>query len=281
MTHSSVNAAKRIVPIDGVINFRDLGGYPNQIGQTVKWGKCYRSAQFDRMSEQGVVQLSNLNIQTVIDLRFADEIKQYPSNVRAFVKAGFLRWEDVSHDVHISQRSSDMQMSWKDSLDSYDPKQVREAMRINYPKKLYSHQAIYRAMLLKLINDETPLVFHCAAGKDRTGVAAALLLSLLGVSNELIIEDYLISQAQIQSLAEYWMAGGAINEDKVSDFQAKLLSYPNEVIAPIFTADEAYIKTLLEYVAKTYGNFTNYAHKVLKLTETQQAQLREQMLEQP
>jgi protein-tyrosine phosphatase len=102
---------------------------------------------------------------------------------------------------------------------------VREAMRLNYPKKLYSHQAIYKKMLMRLVEQQTPLVFHCAAGKDRTGVAAALILSLLGVSDELIIEDYLLDQGETENLLNSFHAGGASGPQGNSDFQQKLASY--------------------------------------------------------
>jgi len=171
-----------------------------------------------------------------------------------------------------------MQMSWKESLNSNDPAQVREAMRINYPKKLYSHRLIYRAMLRRIIADQTPLVFHCAAGKDRTGVAAALILSLLGVSDELIVEDYLLTQQAMQHLVENWVAGGATDSEEYDDFQRYLSKYPKETIQPIFDADEAYIRTLLDYVNTRYQGFENYALKTMGLQSSEIDSLQEALL---
>ena len=271
-------ATQRVLDIEGVLNFRDLGGYTNQQGQVVRWGKCYRSAQLDRLTEQGVADMSALNIKTVIDLRFSTETQTFPTNLSAFKNAEIIAWEDHNQDSKVAQRSSEMQLSWRDGLASNDPDKVREVMRVNYPKKLYSHQVIYRVMLLKLIEGQTPLVFHCAAGKDRTGVAAALILSLLGVSDEVIVEDYLITEREIAAMAEYWMTGGATDSDHISDFQSRLLSLPSEVIKPIFDADQSYIETLLEYVHTTYGGFEAYALQILGLSGQQLEALRAQLL---
>jgi len=270
---------QRVLDIDGVMNFRDLGGYVNQHKKRVRWGKCYRSAQLDRLSDKGIEEMSALNIQTVIDLRFADETKRFPTVHAAFKNAEFIAWQDQNEETEVVERSNEMQLSWKDSLDSNDPEKVREAMRVNYPKKLYSHRAIYRTMLLKIIDGQTPLVFHCAAGKDRTGVAAALILSLLDVADETIVQDYLLTQREIADMAEFWMSGGATDNANYSDFQSKLLSRPKEVLQPIFEADIAYINTLLEYVNQQYGGFERYALEKLQLTPEQLAQLRKQMLD--
>lgn len=254
----------RIIGIEGVINLRDLGGYETQDGLMVRWGSVYRSAQLDRMSEQGVEDMAALGIKTVIDLRFSEETKRYPTILKAVPGADILTWHDeFSGDEN--DRGDAIKRSWQQSLESNDPDQVREAMRVNYPRKLYSHSAIYRAMLMRLIDEKTPLLFHCAAGKDRTGVAAALILSLLGVSEELIIEDYLVTQSVTQNLLSSFHAGGATGPKDNTDFQRTLASYPKALVQPVFDADLSYIMTLIEYVNVQYGSFSEYACHVLKL----------------
>lgn len=268
---------QRILEIDGVINFRDLGGYQTEDGRTVSWGKVYRSAQLDRMSEQGAKDMAALGIKTVVDLRFSDETKRYPTMRHAVPNADILSWHDeFEADSH--GKGEAMKRSWKQSLDSNDPGQVREAMRVNYPKKLYSHKAIYKTMLMRLMDQQTPLIFHCAAGKDRTGVAAALILSLLGVSDEQIIEDYLVTQAATQNLLESFHAGGATGPQGNSDFQHKLASYPREMVQPVFDADLSYITTLMDYVKAQYGSFDQYAFMVLELNSDHVESLKQRLL---
>lgn len=267
----------RILDIDGTLNFRDLGGYQTEDGRTVQWGRMYRSAQLDRLSALGVEQTVALGIKTVVDLRFSHETAKYPTILAAVPNAQMLSWHQ--EQVGDSEKmSKDMQSSWRSSLDSHDPIKVREAMRTNYPQKLYSHAAIYRKMLISLADSETPLLFHCAAGKDRTGVAAAIVLSLLGVSYPQIIEDYLLTEQQLAGRIDAWIAGGAAGAKDNKDFQRSLAQYPRHVIDPIFTADKSYIITLLEYVDSTYGSFENYVKQHLELKDDVIAALREQLL---
>lgn len=271
----------RIVNIDGTLNFRDLGGYQTASGQTVKWGKMYRSAQLDRLSDSGIATLAELDIAVVVDLRFSDESNSYPTIKAAVPDAEMLSWHDElqSDQDQELDKSQTIRRGWRESLDSNDPNQVREAMRVNYPVKLYSHRAIYRKMLLRLSEDNTPLIFHCAAGKDRTGVAAALILSLLGVSEEQIIEDYLITQSLLEGKLGAWIAGGATSESQYHEFQKKLAEQPEEMLKPVFDADRTYIETLLSYVNEKYHGFEDYALQQLKLSDQNLIDLREALLE--
>ncbi len=267
----------RLLNIDGVINLRDLGGYSSKFGGRVRWGQAYRSAQLDRLSEQGINAMRKLNVKTVVDLRFDDETQRYPTLKAGFPDAQFITWR--SELTQFSEEDANqIKRSWKESLESGDPAQVREAMRVNYPAKLYSHKGVYRSMLVHLIQDDAPLLFHCAAGKDRTGVAAALILSLLGVSREDIIEDYMVTQSQVAHLLESWVGGGATQAQGYEDFQQKLAQYSREVVQPVFDADIAYIETLMDYVESKYGNFESYAVQVLQLSTDQLSQLRTQLL---
>ena len=269
---------QRVLKIDGSLNFRDLGGYRTDSGQTVKWRTVYRSAQLDRLTTKGIKDLATLDIKTVVDLRFSDESGKYPTIAAAVPNAEMLSWhnEQVSNSGDTSEL---MIRSWRDSLATNDPKQVREAMRINYPQKLYTHGAIYRKMLLRLIDGGSPLVFHCAAGKDRTGVAAALILSLLGVNNQQIIEDYMLTQKELEGRMEVWLAAGATNNENQEDFQSQLLRHPKELLKPIFDADKSYIETLLDYVKSTYGSFSRYAIQRLELSESEISALKTSLLE--
>lgn len=269
---------KRLLNIDGVINLRDLGGYIGLDQRSVGWGKMYRSAQLDRISESGISAMASLGVKTVVDLRFDDETERYPTVRDAFPIADFISWHSERLNTQKGPEN-EVKRSWRESLESGDSKLVREAMRVNYPKKLYSHQGVYREMLLRLVNQKSPLLFHCAAGKDRTGVAAAIILGILGVSEKDIIEDYLVSQSQVSKLLETWVAGGATESDEYDDFQKKLAQYPRELVQPVFEADVSYITTLLEYVGKTYVSFEQYALTVLELRPFDIQGLRESLLE--
>ena len=274
-----MNSKPRIIDAPGTLNFRDLGGYAGADGRTVCFGKVYRSAQLDRLEPKGVKVIRGLDIRTVLDLRFADETELYPTNSKAFPNAQILRWQDLEDLSAPTPSANKMRLSWRDSLGSRDPSKVREAMRVNYPTKLYSHRAIYQQMLRFLINDNTPLLFHCAAGKDRTGVAAALILALIGVDETQIMQDYLLTQELIEGRMETWLAGGATNSDKYQDFQSRLNEQPSEMLAPVLEADPSYMETLLSYVKETYGSFSNYAMQQLELSSHNIDTLKSRLLE--
>jgi len=106
---------QRILEIDGVINFRDLGGYQTEDGGTVCWGKVYRSAQLDRMTEQGVQDMAALGIKTVVDLRFGEETKRYPTMRSAVPDAEILSWQD-EFEGGISEKGEVIKRSWQQSV---------------------------------------------------------------------------------------------------------------------------------------------------------------------
>lgn len=278
---AAIDQQHRVLPIDGVINFRDLGGYQTQDGNKVRYGRVFRSAQLDRLTSIGVEQAASLGIKSVMDFRFDDEILRFPTVKHAFPQAEFVSWQDlqpVSKVKPLEKKQSVGKGSWRESLDSNDPDQVREAMRINYPQKLYSHKHIYRDMLMRLVKEESPLLFHCAAGKDRTGVAAALILSLVGVSDDLLVEDYLVTAETTKGLLESFHAAGAATGEDQQNFHSKLASYPKHVIKPVFDTDPDYISTLISYVNQKYGGFRSYAVAVLDLDEDFFRKLEEALL---
>ncbi|MFT6098090.1 MAG: protein-tyrosine phosphatase [Arenicella sp.] len=92
MTNEPLLKNQRILKFEGVINFRDLRGYQTEDGHTVSWNKMYRSAQLDRMSEQGAKNMAALGIKTVVDLRFSDETKRYPTMRHGVPGAEFFSW---------------------------------------------------------------------------------------------------------------------------------------------------------------------------------------------
>lgn len=277
--NQALSPSTRFLDIDGVVNFRDLGGYVTQDNRTVRWGQIYRAGQLDRPSSSGTDSLKALNIATVVDLRFSEETERYPTHWQAFPNVRVLEWQQFySPEKASGDSANSIKLSWQEALETGDTQEVRHAMRDNYPTKLYSHKGVYRAMLNSLIDGDVPLVFHCAAGKDRTGVGAAIILGLLGVSRDDIIEDYLLTQQVTENLYERFRAGGATGHQDHSDFQQRLASYPQSLIAPIFEADPNYIRTLLDYVESKYGDFANYAEQVLEFGEQELEQLKINLL---
>ena len=177
----------RFIPLEGCFNFRDLGGYRARDGRTVKSGRLFRSDALHHMTTQDMAYVqSSLEVSMVVDLRNPDEAEgagRWPtvgSTVR-YHNIPYLEGRDVSHpaaDIDPAVRLTEI-YTW---IISNAGKRVAESVRA-----LAGESSL-------------PAVFHCTAGKDRTGVLSAIILGLLGVDDEQIMADYCLTNQIIGSL---------------------------------------------------------------------------------
>ncbi|WP_343528070.1 tyrosine-protein phosphatase [Sphingomonas sp.] len=174
----------RVLPLQGGRNFRELGGYRTADGRMVKWGLLYRSGQMHDLTSADYAYLQKLGIRTVCDFRDTRERTTEPTLWPAGHSPKVLS-DDYALDM------SGMMLPGDPSTWTHE--QVVSAMTATYPKLLDQFRGQYARMFAELLAGHAPLAFHCTAGKDRTGVAAALLLSALGVPRATIIADYLLS----------------------------------------------------------------------------------------
>jgi protein-tyrosine phosphatase len=167
----------RHVELPNVFNLRDLGGYPAADGRTVAWRRLFRADGLQRLAVAEAKEFHALGLRTVIDLRRADEVAR-----------GRLQAEGLTYYNHSLQPAEWVVEQFDASM---DPARYLAERYL----EMTSQRGAEVASVLRLIADPTsaPLVFHCAAGKDRTGVVAALTLSLLGVNDDIIAEDYALS----------------------------------------------------------------------------------------
>jgi protein-tyrosine phosphatase len=170
---------ERAITFDNVFNFRDLGGYRGLDGRTVRHGVLYRADDLCRLSGEDLTRFADLGIRTVVDLRRPEEVARLgrvPDGAHAYRHA---------HVVHTD---------WPD----FDGDTVA---RVDYLLERYVEMAVQggaalgEALRTVADPDAAPLVFHCLAGKDRTGLVAAFTLYLLGVDEDDIADDYALSEA--------------------------------------------------------------------------------------
>lgn len=171
----------RFYDVSGGLNFRDIGGYKTEDGRTVRYGQLFRSGVMSGLQEDAIEEIAALGIRSVCDLRSRDEREAQPSHWLA------------GRDIHQSLREDGDGVG--DLLKFYNaieaaPETARDVMVHGYRTMPYALAPSYRAMFARLLAGETPLLFHCAGGKDRTGIAAALILSALGVPRDMILRDY-------------------------------------------------------------------------------------------
>ena len=181
----------RHLPFEAVFNFRDLGGYATADGGTIRWQHIYRADALHRFTSDEAEQIRSLNLRTVIDLRQSREIEE---RGRFPVEDHPVSWEHASMIVTM----------W----DAYDRPETDEAtydfLAERYADMLVEGaDSLRRIFALLALPESYPVVFHCAAGKDRTGTLAALLLDLAGVDDEVIAEDYSLSTAPMVPLQQW------------------------------------------------------------------------------
>jgi protein-tyrosine phosphatase len=170
---------ERLVPFETCFNFRDIGGYETIDGRHVRWGSVFRSDTLHRLTTTDLERALELGIRTVIDLRSTDELTEW---------GAFPRTDDVDfHHLPLFEHGEPQ----VEPFDHDDPEPPVGEM---YVQMATAGRDALAASLRVIAEGEHAVVFHCAAGKDRTGILAALLLTTLGVPDEVIVADYEISE---------------------------------------------------------------------------------------
>src|ERR1700743_444854 len=175
------DSAKRKVVLQGAANFRDLGGYTTTDGHHVKWGEIYRSADISKLTDADLAVLKDRKITYDVDLRGHQESTQAPDRF------------NPGTDYILCPAGSD-NISWGTFLSTLKGNKGDSLMLDYYNNTKYLADR-YKPFFDKLLNlpPDNSLVFHCTAGKDRTGIGAALLLYSLGVPYDTIVHDHLAS----------------------------------------------------------------------------------------
>lgn len=254
--------AERELPLEGGRNFRDLGGYATRDGKTVRWGRAFRSGVMTGLTENDYAYLSSIRIRTVCDFRSADERKSEPTDWKAG-EVSYVAWD----------REQNMG-GFREIMASGMPSAaaVKAMFAKSYADMPEEFATQYQEMFQRLAGGEIPLAFNCSAGKDRTGVAAALLLSALGVPRETVVADYALSDKIVNYEA-------AMMNGKVNAAFEQMQRIPAEVRAPLMASDPDYIKATLDALDRKHGGVENYLRQRLGITDAQLAKIRGALLE--
>lgn len=181
--------ADRVLPMEGGYNFRDLGGYETSGGKRIRWGRLFRADDMSRLGESDLGYLESIPLRSVIDFRSENEQRTAPDRLPASLNGRY--------SLAIRPGSM-MDFEPETGISSDDGGSVMRGMNIAL---VSNEEAIERYReFFSLILDESklPLLFHCSAGKDRTGMAAALFLAALGADEETIMYDYMLSNALLE-----------------------------------------------------------------------------------
>jgi protein-tyrosine phosphatase len=177
------DAPARHLNLAGASNFRDLGGYRTSDGRTVRWRQIFRSNHLGHLTEADIEVLRPLNLKSAFDFRGTEERVAAICGVTG-IAVHSLPIEPTVVAALRARRASGLPLSSADAV---------EVMRESYRNYVRQNTPSFRALFALLLEDRAPLVIHCTAGKDRTGFACALILHSLGVADDLIAEDYLLT----------------------------------------------------------------------------------------
>ena len=175
--------------VEGVRNFRDFGSYPTQSGQTVQAGKLFRSANYAQVTEAGKAAFRETGIKVVVDLRHSFERNMQPSQL-----------DGLPIEILSSTLGDGDGQTLPPHLQFLRDTDLTQNATHNYMLSTYRripweppHLALFTQTFDRLAEGEGPVVIHCAAGKDRTGILCGLILYALGVDLERIEHDYLLT----------------------------------------------------------------------------------------
>lgn len=249
------DSVKRKVQLQGAANFRDVGGYATANGKHVKWGKVYRSADLSKLTEADLAELKHREIAYDVDLRGKGEAADAPDKLNP--GTDYILCPAGSDSVNTIVR------------DLAAGKSGDSIMTVFYTSTRYftDRYKPFFGKLLELPNNKS-LVYHCTAGKDRTGIASALFLYSLGVPYETIVDDYLATNYYRQS--EIGKSNIAMLQQlHLSDKQAKSVTM----------AKKEYLDATFAAIKKQYGSVDNFLKNQIGLTDKDMATLKSKYLQ--
>ncbi|UQV17639.1 tyrosine-protein phosphatase [Brevundimonas albigilva] len=240
------SAHQRLLPLEGVQNARDIGGYRTADGRTVKWDVIYRTAELSHLTAHDKALLEARGLRSIHDLRSVDERRDQPTD-----------WTGEGAPA-ITAFDYSMDMSGFAALfqGEVTADRAREVFAASYPELLKMQRPQQRALFADLLKGEGAVLYHCSAGKDRTGMATALILSALGVPRETILADYELSN-------QYYRPDLTTAEASDNPQAAAFMRLPEDVRAIFMGVDARYLQAVFDIIDRDYGSVEAYLDQEL------------------
>ncbi|CAM4157149.1 tyrosine-protein phosphatase [Erysipelothrix inopinata] len=264
--------ADRILKVDGMFNFRDIGGYPAMDNKTVQWGRLYRGDHLFNLDDSGLEFVEGLKIDTIIDLRSDAELLEYPN--KSIGKATrTLHLDPKAHAAELSAALMDGNSKPTKNQNSETLKRYHDEMskqQITFVNDEHCKK-VFGTMLHEIANNPKDNYYiHCRGGKDRTGYALMLIEGLLGVPVEYMVYDYILTNtARKNKNIAYWNKFYGITKD---------ISTANTLYG-IFAAVDDFIIASINEIMTHYGGFESYVLNELGLTFEEVTKIRSNFLE--
>ena len=241
----------RSLDLSGASNFRDLGGYASQDGRQIRWRRIFRSDHLASLTGQDRQLLAGLGVGRTVDFR-----GQAESAALAY-ELPEVRYHALPIEPTVVQRAKEMALAGH----SMTAPIAVQLMQDTYRAFVSDNTSQFASLFEQLLLEDTPLVFHCTAGKDRTGFAAALVLLALGVSREVVMQDYLLTNGL------YRRPSGLVS------------SAPEEVLNVIWRVQAEFLQAALQAVDHDHGGVQRYLKHRLGMHEAATKRLAELYLQ--
>ena len=238
----------RKIVLDGTSNTRELGGYKTEDGRSLKWGVLYRSDKLSELTDADQEYLLQLGIKRVIDFRSSEEKQNEPDQLPSTLK--YIEMP-IEADGAIRPKV--------EAILKGDLNEDVGAILVETNKEFISDfSGVYKGFIESLIENQEPTLFHCTAGKDRAGFAAALVLLAVGVPEKIVIEDY--------------MKTNKYTEETIQDYINKINLYSlgsvdAEILRPLLGVEERFIRAALDEIKQKYGSVENFIRDELKIRD--------------
>jgi protein-tyrosine phosphatase len=242
----------RHLSLAGASNFRDLGGYPTKDGRTVRWRQIFRSNHLGHLTGDDAAVLRKLGVKSAFDFRGTAE--------RAEALCGLP--EITVHSLPVEPTVVAALRAIAAGGAPLSTSHAVEVMRDSYRSYVQQNTPRYRTLFAHLLQDSAPLVIHCTAGKDRTGFACALILHTLGVSDEVISEDYLLTNRFYRR-----------DPNSGSDL-------PDDVKQVLGSVQTSFLGAAFEAIDADYGDLETYLQKGLGIGAAERAALAARYLQE-
>lgn len=264
-----MQANQRVLTLTRSNNLRELGGYQTQDGHTVKWHKLLRSGSLNALTNDDIKQLMAYGVLFDVDFRSRHEIKVAPDpfDDQAVTYHRLSVFPFTDQPKTAPTKPGLLTRLFK--KDTAKEPELSSMARMYQQLVLDSHaQAAYRDLFTVLLNNhdrDGAVLYHCSAGKDRTGIATLLILSALGVASETIIQDYLLSN-EVLGLT-------STTPTRIHSSDAQVAAMNSQAI----TADN--LTLVYTAIEQNYGGMQNYLSQAMALTPTEIEQLKHDYLD--
>lgn len=243
----------RALKLTGASNFRDLGGYVGTGGRAVRWRRLFRSDHLAGLTPDDARALQELGVVRAFDFRGVSERAAVPYELQGLTQ------HSLPIEPTVVQRMKDL----LEAGQQITPAETVDLMRQTYQAFVHDNTERFATLFEHLLQNDAPLVFHCTAGKDRTGFAAALILLALGVPREVAMQDYLLTNDLYRMPVH------------------KNSHAPQEVLNVLWRVQEPFLNAAFEAVDTGYGGVETYLVDELGIGAPERSRLEELYLAPP